>query len=200
MRAANILNPKALNAIGDIKVIDRTFTGAEPLIRAMRQNLCANAYMQESVIFDPEQSGFTDKTDSIKLKQSEAIKMIGTEIAPQLQKIVDLLIIDVFGPTSKLLQDNVRVTFNPSVVISEEEKAEKGLKCAQFIKTLTDSNLSPVTAVNLAKQYFNMEIAKEDMAEIERKAKLAETNEKAVQDQASSSRFAGGRASNEETK
>jgi hypothetical protein len=203
MRTASILNPKALNAIGDIKVIDRTFSGAEPMIRTMRQNLCANAYMQESVIFDPPEKGFSDDKNSITLKQSEAIKMIGTEMAPQLQKIVDILVVDCFGPNSPQAKKHVRVTFNPSVVLSEEEKADKGLKAAQYIKTLTDAGMPVDMATRSAKQYFNFEIDKADLSTLETRVKEQDKQQKdaaAVKDQVASSRFAGGRTPNEETK
>lgn len=162
LREASILHPKALNSIGDIKVIDRTFTGAEPLIRMMRQNLCANAYMQEKAIFDAESSAVKTGKDALYITQSEGVKMAAVSIAPDCANLVKLLLIDCFGRNSKeALEGNVRITFNPATVLSETEKAEKGLKAAQYIQTLVSSGWPVGEATESAKQYFNFEVTEE---------------------------------------
>jgi hypothetical protein len=178
LRQANIMNPKALNAMGDIKVIDRTFTGVEPIIGAMRKNLCAKAKLQESIIFDIQSSGFGKDEISIKLKQSESVKMLGNIIAPQLNSLVKILVIDCFGVNSVQAQTNVTITFNPSIVLSEQEKAEKGLKAAQFIQYMTNSNIPLHIALEGAKQYFNYEISEEHLNELKKINIITMKNEK----------------------
>ena len=167
LREASILKPMALNAIGDIKSIDRSFQGAQPLLLAMRQNLCANADIPESVIFDTLPTGFSDNKEAITLKQSESVKKIDVSITPQLKNIVKILVIDCFGLESKEALSDVRLTFNPAVVLSENEKADKGLKCAQYIQALVGSGMKLDIAVKSAKQYFGFEIDAGDMSDIE---------------------------------
>lgn len=176
---SSLLNPGVLNSVGDIKVIDRAFTGVEPLIKAMRQNLCAKAKLQETVVFDTQSTGFSDNKESMTLKQTEAVKMLGNSIAPQLDTLVKILVIDCFGANSEQSKKFTRITFNPSLVLSEGEKAEKGLKLAQFLQYMINAKFTHEIAVNSAKQYFNYEISEKDMAEV-KKIKPEEDNKDGI--------------------
>lgn len=167
LRKASLLKPEIFNAAslaGDIKIIDRHFQGFEEIIHAMTQAICAKASLAESIIFHIPATGqnATNESDII-LKQSETIKMIGNDIAPQLRNSCKILTISCFGADSDQAQREVNIKFGAPLVSTDTEKADNGLKLSQFISACQQATIPMDVTMKLAKQFYTYDLEKIDM-------------------------------------
>ena len=170
MKRWSMVQPKALNAVGEIKTIERHYAGMQEMFMIMRQDIASRTTIPESVLFHTSPTGFSDNSDDLKLKQSESIKMIESEIAHNLKNLIKILIISCFGPDHDLIKNNKSVTieFSTPVVLSDTEKADNGLKFSQSLAQMTQSGIPVDLAVKSMKQFFpNFEMDDEDMERLE---------------------------------
>ena len=56
------VDPKAVNMVGDVEVVDRTYSGFEQFIGAMKSNLASQAELPEPVLLHTPNKGFSDNT------------------------------------------------------------------------------------------------------------------------------------------
>jgi hypothetical protein len=166
LRAANLLKPQAFNSAataGDIKVIERNFSGFKEILGAMTQAISAKSCIPETVLFQLQASGFSNNKEDIILKQSEAITILGNDIAPRLQNVVKILKISCFGANSEQAKRDVNIKFGAPVVSSNTEKADMGVKFSQFISTCITSGIPVDILVKLSKQFFTYDIDADSM-------------------------------------
>ena len=135
MREWSILHPRAINSVGEIKILERTYSGFDNLMRESRLAFCSSAGIAESVLFAEKSTGLaSDNEDDIKLKQSETIRLIFNNVAPAFKSCIKLLVADCFGRNSEQFQhaDEVRIKADDGVVMSDQEKAQMGQGLAQI--------------------------------------------------------------------
>lgn len=184
LREASLLTPRAYNSansLGDIKVIERNFTGFKEIVMSMRQDIGSRSTIPESVLFHTQPTGFSDNKEDILLKQSESIKMIGNKIEPQLKNTVKILTISCFGPDSEQAKRDVSIKFGSPIVSTEIEKADIGAKCSQFLASLITTQEIPIDiAINISKQFFDYNIDDEDMERLKQLKDVDEDDQEKV--------------------
>ena len=134
MREWSILHPRAINSVGEIKILERTYSGFDNLMRESRLAFCSSAGLAESVLFAEKSTGLaSDNEDDIKLKQSETIRLLFNNVAPAFKSCIKLLVADCFGRNSEQFAhaDEVRIKADDGVVMSDQEKAQMGQSLAQ---------------------------------------------------------------------
>lgn len=135
MRNWSILHPKAINNVGEIKILERTYSGYQQLIAEARLALCASARIPESVLFAEKSTGLaTDNEQDIMLKQSETIRLLFNNTAPSFQPLIELLVYSCFGKNSEQakLAKKVHLKANSGVVLSDQDKAQLGSQFTQI--------------------------------------------------------------------
>lgn len=153
MRDWSILNPKAINSYGEISVVNRTYTGFDSLIDAIRKDISAKCGLPESLLFYSQQKGIFNKSeDDVMLKQSETIKLIQQIVAPSLQRLIPILAISYFGCRGKSDLEkfrSIKISFDTPVVSNPQKKADVALKMAQAIQLLYVTGFDKASAVNI---------------------------------------------------
>lgn len=135
MREWSILHPRAVNSIGEIKILERTYSGFNNLIQESRLAFSSSCGIPESVLFAEKSTGLaTDNADDIELKQSEMARLLFNNVAPAFKNCVKLLVADCFGRNSEQYKyaDEVEIKADDGVVMSDQEKAQIGQSLAQI--------------------------------------------------------------------
>ena len=166
LRKWSLYNPMALNTFGKLSVIDRNFSGIQELVQISRQDVSANCSIAESVIFHTQPTGFSDNQEDLTLKQSETIKLYETELKYNLRNVIEIIVISCFGPNSPQAKKagTVNIDFSAPVVLSDEKKADAGLKFTQGVAQLVTAGMPLDMAIQNMRQFFPMyEISDEDL-------------------------------------
>lgn len=153
LRNWSMLHPKAINSVGDIKILERTYTGFQQLITESRLALCASAGVPESVLFAEKSTGLaSDNEDDMTLKQSEAIRLLFNNVAPSFKNCIELLVYSCFGKNSEQSKYARTVTIKPDdgVILSANDKAQLGVQFSQIAAQLAGLGMSLESAVNIA--------------------------------------------------
>ncbi len=156
MREWSILHPKAINSVGEIKVIERTYSGFQQLISEARLALCSSASVPESILFAEKASGLaSDNRDDVELKQSETIRLLFNNVAPAFKNCIELLVYSCFGKNSPQAKLARRVEISPDdgVILSEQDKAQLGQSFTQIIGGLVSVGVPLKTAANMAHKF-----------------------------------------------
>ena len=135
MREWSILHPRAVNSIGEIKILERTYSGFNNLIAESRLAFSSSCGIPESVLFAEKSTGLaTDNADDIELKQSEMARLLFNNVAPAFKNCVKILVADCFGRNSEQYKyaDEVQIKADDGVVMSDQEKAQIGQSLAQI--------------------------------------------------------------------
>ena len=83
MRDWSMLHPRAINSVGEIKILERTYSGYRDLLNESRLGLCASSGVAESILFEEKATGLaSDNRDDVTLKQSEMIRLLFNTTAP----------------------------------------------------------------------------------------------------------------------
>lgn len=171
MRDWSMLHPKTINSVGEIKVIERTYTGYRDLVNEAKIALCAGSGMQQSVIFAEKASGLaSDNRDDVELKQSETIRLLFNNVAPAFQNCIEFLVYSCFGKNSEQAKHakEVRIKADDGVILSDQDKAQLG----QAFSTITTQFVSigaPLkTAIDIAHKFVpSAEIDDDTMQQLE---------------------------------
>ena len=153
MREWSILHPRAINSVGEIKILERTYSGFDNLMRESRLAFCSSAGIAESVLFAEKSTGLaSDNEDDIRLKQSETIRLLFNNIAPAFKSCIKLLVADCFGRNSEQFRhaDEVRIKADDGVVMSDQEKAQMGQGLAQIAGQFVAMGVPLQTALKAA--------------------------------------------------
>ena len=150
------VDPKAVNMVGDVEVVDRTYSGFEQFIGAMKSNLASQAELPEPVLWHTPNKGFSDNTTESLLKQSETLQMKQRFLERCLKPCTDALIAHVFGTDSKEWEHRheLRMTFSKPVISTEKDLAEVGARFAASVSSFVNAGVSPDTAIELSSQFF----------------------------------------------
>ncbi len=150
------VDPKAVNMVGDVEVVDRTYSGFEQFIGAMKSNLAAQAELPEPVLWHTPNKGFSDNTTESLLKQSETLQMKQRFLERCLTPCTDALIAHVFGTNSQEWEHRreLRMTFSKPIISTEKDLAEVGARFAASVSSFVNAGVSPDTALELSAQFF----------------------------------------------
>lgn len=156
MREWSILHPKAINSVGEIKVIERTYSGFQQLISEARLALCSSASVPESVLFAEKATGLaSDNRDDVELKQSETIRLLFNNVAPAFKNCIELLVYSCFGKNSPQAKLARRVEISPDdgVILSEQDKAQLGQSFTTILGGLVSVGVPLKTAADMAHKF-----------------------------------------------
>ena len=150
------VDPKAVNMVGDVEVVDRTYSGFEQFIGAMKSNLASQAELPEPVLWHTPNKGFSDNTTESLLKQSETLQMKQRFLERCLKPCTDALIAHVFGTDSDEWKhrNELKMTFSKPVISTEKDLAEVGARFAASVSSFVNAGVSPDTAIELSSQFF----------------------------------------------
>lgn len=150
------VDPKAVNMVGDVEVVDRTYSGFEQFIGAMKSNLASQAELPEPVLWHTPNKGFSDNTTESLLKQSETLQMKQRFLERCLKPCTDALIAHVFGTDSEewTHRDELKMTFSKPVISTEKDLAEVGARFAASVSSFVNAGVSPDVAIQLSSQFF----------------------------------------------
>lgn len=171
MREWSMLHPKAINSVGEIKILERTYTGFRDLINESRLALCAASSVPESVLFAEKASGLaSDNHEDVSLKQSEAIRLIFNNTAPQFKNVIALLVYSCFGKNSEQAKHAFEVTIKAGdgIILSDQDKAQLGQAFAGITGQLAGLGMSLKSAISTAQKFVpSAEIDKEVLDELD---------------------------------
>lgn len=150
------VDPKAVNMVGDVEVVDRTYSGFEQFIGAMKSNLASQAELPEPVLWHTPNKGFSDNTTESLLKQSETLQMKQRFLERCLKPCTDALIAHVFGTDSEEWKhrDELKMTFSKPIISTEKDLAEVGARFAASVSSFVNAGVSPDVAIQLSAQFF----------------------------------------------
>ena len=150
------LSPKAVNMIGDVEVVNRTYSGFEQFVGAMKSDLAAQCGLPEPVLWHTPNKGFSDNTTESLLKQSEQLQMLQRFIERSMEPCTKALIAHVFGQDSEEYKraNLVRMSFSKPVISTEKDLAEVGARFAASVNSFVQAGVSPDTAIQLSAQFF----------------------------------------------
>lgn len=156
MRGWSMLHPKAINSVGEIKILERTYTGFRDLINESRLALCASSSVPESILFAEKATGLaSDNRDDIELKQSEAIRLLFNNTAPAYRNCIALMVYSCFGKNSEQAKHafEVKIKADDGIILSDQDKAQLGQAFAGITGQMVGVGLPLKTALNVAKKF-----------------------------------------------
>ena len=150
------LSPKAVNMVGEVEVVDRTYSGFEQFVGAMKSNLASQCGLPEPSLWHTPNKGFSDNTTESLLKQSETIQMSQKFLERSMCPCKDALIAHVFGTDSEEWNRRyeVRMIFNKPIISTEKDLAEVGARFAASVSSFVQAGVSPDIAMDLSSQFF----------------------------------------------
>lgn len=150
------LSPKAVNMVGEVEVVDRTYSGFEQFVGAMKSNLASQCGLPEPSLWHTPNKGFSDNTTESLLKQSETIQMSQKFLERSMRPCKDALIAHVFGTDSEEWNRRyeVRMIFNKPIISTEKDLAEVGARFAASVSSFVQAGVSPDIAMDLSSQFF----------------------------------------------
>lgn len=156
MREWSAVNPKAVNMIGEVTVVDRTYSGFDQFLGGMKSDLAAQCGIPEPSIWHTPNKGFSDNTQESLMKESSTLTRNGQYIERSLTYITDALVAHVFGKGSEEWQQRRRIvaSFDKPVVATEKDKAEIAARYSASIASLTQAGVPPDVAVVISRQFF----------------------------------------------
>lgn len=150
------LSPKAVNMVGEVEVVDRTYSGFEQFIGAMKSDLAAQCGIPEPSLWHTPNKGFSDNTTESLLKQSETLQMSQKFLERSMEPCTNALIAHVFGQDSEEWEHRkeLRMVFNKPIISTEKDLAEVGARFAASVSSFTQAGVSPDIAIKLSSQFF----------------------------------------------
>lgn len=153
MREWSMLHPRAINSIGEIKILERTYSGFRDLINESRLAFCASSGLPESVLFAEKPTGLaSDNQDDIELKQSETARLLFNQVEPAFKNCIKLLVADTFGKNSEQFQhaDEVHIKRDDGIVMSDQDRAQMGQSLSQIAGAFVSMGAPLTTALKAA--------------------------------------------------
>jgi hypothetical protein len=138
MRNWSILSPRTQNSLGEIKILDRTYTGYWDLIKILQEDIGAKSEISNNILFHQNPTGFSENEKDVTMMQSEVTKRIANNIASQLKNVVKMLVVSCFGTDSPAFKkiENIKINFNPPQMVTNEERMEQGKAFAEILRNL----------------------------------------------------------------
>lgn len=164
MAGWSALSPKAVNMVGEVEVVNRTYSGFEQFVGAMKSDLAAQCELPEPTLWHTPNKGFSDNTTESLLKQSETLQMKQRFLERSMGPAKDSLIAHVFGMDSPEWEkrNTIRMVFNKPTISTEKDLAEVGARFAASVSSFVQAGVSPDIAMDLSSQFFpTVKITKE---------------------------------------
>lgn len=171
MKNWSSLSPKAVNMVGEVEVVDRTYSGFEQFVGAIKSDFAAQTEIPEPAIWHTPNKGFSDNTQESLIKQSETLQMRQHFIERYMQNAKDLLIAHTWGTDSEEWKNRHRIQlrFSKPEITTEKDLADVGAKFAASVNSLVQAGFTPDIAIQTAKQFFpKVEITDEQIAQIKK--------------------------------
>jgi hypothetical protein len=171
MKSWSSLNPKAVNMVGEVEVVDRTYSGFEQFVGAIKSDFAAQTEIPEPAIWHTPNKGFSDNTQESLIKQSETLQMRQHFIERYMQSAKDLLIAHTWGTDSEEWKNRHRIQlrFSKPEITTEKDLADVGAKFAASVNSLVQAGFAPDIAIQTSKQFFpKVEITEEQIAQIKK--------------------------------
>ena len=167
MREWSMLHPRAINSVGEIKILERTYSGYRDLIKEAALGLCASSGVAESILFEEKATGLaSDNREDVTLKQSEMIRLLFNNVAPSFKNCIELLVCSCFGANSEQAKHASKVQIKPDngFVLSETDKAQLGNSFTQMAGQFVAMGVPLSTAIKVAQKFVpSAEIDEETM-------------------------------------
>lgn len=182
VREVSINNPVAMDVVGELEAINRDFQQVPELVRLVRQDAAAKATIPEELIWSSERGAFAsgDTTDSAFEKQSEGTRYIHIDVAAQLKRIAQIIVIDTLGLTREVAQMLPYTTFefdNPRVT-NAKDKAEIGGKMAKGFFDFVAGGAPVDAAMDITQQLSDEEFHVSDKAMQQLKDRQAQKDQR----------------------
>lgn len=171
MREWSILHPRAINSVGEIKILDRTYSGYNELLHQSELALCAASGVAESILFAEKSTGLaSDNEEDVTLKQSEMIRLLFNTVAPSFKNCIKILVYSCFGLNSEQakIADKVKIKADNGVIISDSDKAQLGQSFSTIAGQFVAMGIPLAKAVKIAQTFVpSAEIDEETMQAFE---------------------------------
>lgn len=171
MKSWSALSPKAVNMVGEVEVVNRTYSGFDQFVGAIKSDFAAQTEIPEPAIWHTPNKGFSDNTQESLIKQSETLQMRQHYIERYMQNAKDLLVAHCFGTDSQEWENrhSIKLCFAKPEITTEKDLADVGAKYAASVNSLVQAGFTPDLAVQTAKQFFpKVDITDEMIAQIKK--------------------------------
>jgi hypothetical protein len=156
MREWSMLHPRTINSVGEIKILERTYSGYKDLLKESELALCASSGVAESILFEEKATGLaSDNREDVTLKQSEMIRLLFNTVAPSFKNCIELLVCSCFGADSEQAKHakSVKIKADNGFVLSEVEKSQLGQAFSSMAGQFTAMGIPLTTAVKIAQKF-----------------------------------------------
>lgn len=156
MREWSMLHPRTVNSVGEIKILERTYSGYKDLLKESELALCASSGVAESILFEEKATGLaSDNREDVTLKQSEMIRLLFNTVAPAFKNCIELLVCSCFGANSEQATHarEVKIKADNGFVLSEVEKSQLGQAFSSMAGQFTAMGIPLTTAVKIAQKF-----------------------------------------------
>lgn len=195
MAAWDALNPKAVGMIGEIEVVERTYSGLDYFVGATKSELAAQCGIPEPSLWHTPNKGFSDNTTESLLKQSEALQLSQRIIERALGPARDALVAHVFGVDSKQWENrkSIKLSLDKPIISTEADLAKIGAEFAAAVNSFVAAGVAPDIAIELSKPFFPTVHVTDEMIDKARKSyeEKVEREEKMAEQKAAQSPFGG---------
>ena len=171
MKSWSALSPKAVNMVGEVELVNRTYSGFEQFIAAIKSDLAAQTEIPEPSIWHTPNKGFSDNTQESLIKQSETLQMRQHYIERYMQKAKDLLIAHVWGTDSQEWErrTEIKLKFDKPMITTEKDLSDVGAKFAAAVNSFVQAGMSPDTAMKIVLPlYPSIKLTDEDIAAVKK--------------------------------
>ena len=142
--------------VGEVEVVNRTYSGFDQFVGAMKSNLAAQCNVPEPSLWHTPNKGFSDNTTESLLKQSEGLQMSQAILERSMGNCTKALIAHAYGRDSEEWnhRDEVRMSFNKPIISTEKDLAEVGARFAASVASLASAGVAPEVAIQITQQFF----------------------------------------------
>lgn len=153
----SVNNAKVFNSVGELKSIERQYSGFKDIFAENRVSLCADIGLPVSVVFEDAPKGLaSDRADDIILKKAEAVKMIWNNISHEVARMAILLGYDFFGVDSKEAENLKYLIVESTSHTAEtaQQKADIANTFADTVSKLSVAGVAPRDGIKLVEKFF----------------------------------------------
>lgn len=151
MKSWSNLSPKAVNMVGEVEVVDRSYSGFEQFVAAIKSDLAAQSEIPEPNLWHTPNKGFSDNTQESLIKQSETLQMRQHFIERYMQRAKDVLVAHVWGMDSEEWKnrEHLKLKFDKPMITTEKDLSDVGAKFAAATNSFVQAGMSPDTAMKI---------------------------------------------------
>lgn len=168
LREADVLHPKAISSIGELKVVDRTLNGFSQMYKDARLNLASATEIPVSLLFPDEPQGLaSDRALDFTHKRGEMLLRLWRTVEREVTKVARLMAFSCFGGNSEQARhlDGISVSLDVPTPKTASEAAEGAKAYAESINKLVISGYSIEEAAKvLAPAFPDFEQPREEQA------------------------------------